>query len=1499
MPRPRLPILTVLGLFTLSVAAWSQPYTRDGRTLLLDHFDESFTPDGKTCTRPAAITTSGDLTGGRPGTGGKFVPGQFGSALAFHGLMDMHYPSAGNLNLAAGEVEFWVALGFDAAEKVKAPGVLSNQLFFTVRGPGTSQVVIYSTLGQTCFGVWDVNRQLVCYGGFPGYWRQGEWHHLELRWGRRMELWCDGKRQITQDWQGLFGPVDVKPQDLRISCGSHIGWSDVESEFALDELRILGPGGEQTPDYPAMTVCRIKAPTIDGQIDENEWGGAARTTGFVSLFENSLVSEQTVVYAGWDEQALYLAYECLNPEKRELVARLRDHDSGVYMEDAVDFICRPTPDGFPYYQFICNAIGTVYDSRIDPRQPAAADLKYNPACEFKTRREADRWTMECRLPFSELDGRGAPHAGERWRVNVCRDGETMNRYSSWAYAAGNFHTLENLGEIVFSTSDRAIRLGPLGDLAAGKVSARVALTGLLFDPLVVVTGKLVGSDAKTIVEQENRLADYRAVTVAAPPLVTGLYQLTVRAATQHDVMYSQRLPFRVMKAYDIAAEGYPYEGKLWVTANVAGLPGPPPGLVARSQLMQGERAVAGCSVDKFVRGCGAAAIDIADLAPGKYRVRSEAVGPDGKVLASAEADYEHFARPRWWHSTEGLDHTIPYPWEPVRCDGSTIRVWGREYRCGQGTLPQQVVDQGEPMLAAPISLKLTTGGHTEDLGALRAVDVAAPDDMSVRVSRGRVGALDVKLLTTTEFDGLQRYDLTLTPQEPTEVASLRLEIPVKSHYARFLCPSNGMSSPSLITPPGGWRSPFLPQVWVGNDDIGLAWIAESDEVWWPHDDQALEVRPEGETTFIRGNMIRTPRRLDKPITLTFALMATPTKDAHAGDPFWVRFGEGEGKTMCQELCRYPGAGNLDITQGTLELWLAPLGDMTGSWRQVASINGAGGDMQVYYLPGPEQRMNVLLTRGQKKTSISAAGVQLRPDEFTHLAVTWGEKIELYVGGKRCGSLDGGLPAEWDREPAKLGLRLGCPSDWSGYTRVAVDELRVSSAVRYRGETYAVPTGPFKPDAQTLLLDHLDEAFRPDGEDAETHAEVVSGKSGELGGVPSLGCTFAPGKFGPALRIAMLAPMSRQEAVTRWGFNAKLHWFWLEGDGGKYGWPSPLFTEPEIPKLRETVREDRELGLRPSTYMGYPAIGSPSPLSAQFGSEWSRRPLSTQPSEPPPGHYFWDVCARSGFADYMAAGTRWMLDDLGMEGCYTDGCAQAYACQNTHHGCGWTDDTGTVHSTWPVFATREMLKRMYKLIHAKNRDGYLVNHMSFNTLIPTMSFTDVMYSGEHEQYEDLTRFRVRWQGKQWGFWTVLLGGDAHIYEPLHMTWSLLHGVAVWPQGWTDRNDASRKTANLWQTYDRFGYREARWVPYYRAEKLVQADSANVKVSLYLVPGKRALLVVGNLRPQVTQTQVSLLLLGPGLEQARARNALTDQALAMQDGRVALRLRPSSFALVWVE
>jgi len=59
------------------------PYEPDERTRLLDHLDETFTPDGKRRTAPAvgrALRPPPDEVGGLPGVGGQFTEGRFGQA---------------------------------------------------------------------------------------------------------------------------------------------------------------------------------------------------------------------------------------------------------------------------------------------------------------------------------------------------------------------------------------------------------------------------------------------------------------------------------------------------------------------------------------------------------------------------------------------------------------------------------------------------------------------------------------------------------------------------------------------------------------------------------------------------------------------------------------------------------------------------------------------------------------------------------------------------------------------------------------------------------------------------------------------------------------------------------------------------------------------------------------------------------------------------------------------------------------------------------------------------------------------------------------------------------------------------------------------------------------------------------------------------------------------------------------------------------------------------
>ena len=484
--------------------------------------------------------------------------------------------------------------------------------------------------------------------------------------------------------------------------------------------------------------------------------------------------------------------------------------------------------------------------------------------------------------------------------------------------------------------------------------------------------------------------------------------------------------------------------------------------MARSRLLQEEQVVGQCEARVFPRGLGEATMDISALAPGKYVVKSEAVAADGKVLGNAEAELEQFAQPQWWKSQAGVDHTVPWPWTPVTRDGGTIGVLGREYRCAGGSLPRQVVARGQEMLAAPMSLKLTAGGATTDLADLPATDLQHPNDAVGRRSATTLGNLDVALQVRTEFDGLQRYDLTFTPRAAAGVEALTLEIPLKRECATFLMPSTGHTASTTALGDDPWRSRFMPQVWVGNDDLGLAWCAESDQYWRPRDDQMIEVVPEGDRTVLRCRIVRAALPVTEPITITFALVATPVKDGHGGDPFAFRFGPGQPNAPLMEFCATPAPGTCRRTAAHWSSGSPPPKPRVAPGARWPPSVAPEASLRLWYLNAAEEQMQIELKQGKEEKRAVFTGFTIPAGEFRHVALTWGERLTLYADGKRLGEMDQPLPAGLFADPAKLSLRFGCAGEWSGYTQVAVDEVRVSRGERYAGETCPVPDAPSRP-----------------------------------------------------------------------------------------------------------------------------------------------------------------------------------------------------------------------------------------------------------------------------------------------------------------------------------------------------------------------------------------------------------------------------------------------------
>ena len=82
-----------------------------------------------------------------------------------------------------------------------------------------------------------------------------------------------------------------------------------------------------------------------------------------------------------------------------------------------------------------------------------------------------------------------------------------------------------------------------------------------------------------------------------------------------------------------------------------------------------------------------------------------------------------------------------------------------------------------------------------------------------------------------------------------------------------------------------------------------------------------------------------------------------------------------------------------------------------------------------------------------------------------------------------------------------------------------------------------------------------------------------------------------------------------------------------------------------------------------------------------------------------------------------------LDLFGDDGVYLDGTVSSPPCRNTMHGCGYSDG-GSLRTTYPVFAARAFMKRLYHTVKQRDPEGLLDVHCSFGYNPAALAYADI-------------------------------------------------------------------------------------------------------------------------------------------------------------------------------
>ncbi|HXE53667.1 MAG TPA: glycoside hydrolase domain-containing protein [Tepidisphaeraceae bacterium] len=221
----------------------------------------------------------------------------------------------------------------------------------------------------------------------------------------------------------------------------------------------------------------------------------------------------------------------------------------------------------------------------------------------------------------------------------------------------------------------------------------------------------------------------------------------------------------------------------------------------------------------------------------------------------------------------------PRPYTPVVASADRFDCLGRSTTLGSFLLPEQITSAGKPLLAGPTRLV----AEPDVFGGLagRPAIASRQSDSATWTWAAESSDLHASATMTGDCDGFCWYQIRLEPKHPLTLRSLALELPRTAETSKYLLTARytwSNTARGLAELGGKWSGTFVPYLWLGDEQRGVAWTAESAEGWRLDDARhALDVETHAGGVRVRIAFVDHEITFSKPLTLRWGLMASPTK----------------------------------------------------------------------------------------------------------------------------------------------------------------------------------------------------------------------------------------------------------------------------------------------------------------------------------------------------------------------------------------------------------------------------------------------------------------------------------------------------------------------------------------------------------------------------------------------------------------------------------------------
>lgn len=281
--------------------------------------------------------------------------------------------------------------------------------------------------------------------------------------------------EVLEDARPLVLPSPTPAGELQIMAGFYRDRTrlpvDKASDHSGDNRVLLASipvgGAKAFPEYSAPK--RVGPISLDGMALEPDWEKAPRAGPFINYDGHGVPSNKTFARLLWDEEALYILFEC---EDRDIWTSFTKRDDPIYNEEAVEIFLDVDGDttlaGTGNYQELQAAPNDVHFDASFTGRRKGMNAGWNSAYEtraslrgtFNNPGDVDEgWNSEWRIPWEDMtDNNGAVQAGKRLKFNLFRldkprqNGRIVgNEASAWSSPlSGDFHNIARFGTLILA-----------------------------------------------------------------------------------------------------------------------------------------------------------------------------------------------------------------------------------------------------------------------------------------------------------------------------------------------------------------------------------------------------------------------------------------------------------------------------------------------------------------------------------------------------------------------------------------------------------------------------------------------------------------------------------------------------------------------------------------------------------------------------------------------------------------------------------------------------------------------------------------------------------------------------------------------------------------------------------------------------------------------------------------------------------------------------------------